>query len=238
VSRTWGCAEIAESGGVERYLAGRLAPAEVEAFELHYLTCARCREEVRLGAAIRAGLVSRVHRRGLARPALGVLALAAGIAALALVARRGAESPLERLGRMEEPPAYSAIRVRGPASALDSVLDAAVAAYRAREYAAAAAAFRAALAQGLERAPGDFFLAASLLLAGDPTGAEAGFGRVIELGSTPYLTEARYYRAKALLRLGRGPEALLELRGAARSTGILGEVARNLADSVEVMLRR
>jgi hypothetical protein len=47
------CEEVTEKGLVERYLAGKLSEAETEAFETHYLTCTRCRTELRLGAGIR-----------------------------------------------------------------------------------------------------------------------------------------------------------------------------------------
>jgi hypothetical protein len=47
------CEAVTEKGLVERYLAGKLSEAETEAFETHYLTCTRCRTELRLGAGIR-----------------------------------------------------------------------------------------------------------------------------------------------------------------------------------------
>jgi len=47
------CEEVTEEGLVEGYLAGKLSDAEIEAFESHYLTCSRCRTELRLGAGIR-----------------------------------------------------------------------------------------------------------------------------------------------------------------------------------------
>jgi hypothetical protein len=47
------CDAIVDRGLVERYLAGTLSEAEVEAFESHYLTCTRCQNELRLAAAIR-----------------------------------------------------------------------------------------------------------------------------------------------------------------------------------------
>lgn len=47
------CEAIADGGLIERYLAGMLSEAETEAVESHYLTCARCQNELRLAAAIR-----------------------------------------------------------------------------------------------------------------------------------------------------------------------------------------
>jgi hypothetical protein len=47
------CDAIVDAGLIERYLAGTLSEAETEAVESHYLTCARCQNELRLAAAIR-----------------------------------------------------------------------------------------------------------------------------------------------------------------------------------------
>ena len=47
------CDGVVDGGLIERYLAGQLSAAETEALESHYLTCARCQAELRLGAAIR-----------------------------------------------------------------------------------------------------------------------------------------------------------------------------------------
>jgi hypothetical protein len=53
LSDTLSCDAIVDHGLIERYLAGLLSEAEVEALESHYLTCARCQTELRLAAAIR-----------------------------------------------------------------------------------------------------------------------------------------------------------------------------------------
>ena len=50
------CDAVAAQGVIERYLAGRVSEAEVEAFEAHYLTCSRCQRELRMAFAIRNGL--------------------------------------------------------------------------------------------------------------------------------------------------------------------------------------
>lgn len=47
------CEAIVDDALIERYLAGRLSETETEALESHYLTCARCQAELRLGATIR-----------------------------------------------------------------------------------------------------------------------------------------------------------------------------------------
>jgi len=47
------CDVIVDGELIERYLAGALSETEAEALESHYLTCARCQNELRLAAAIR-----------------------------------------------------------------------------------------------------------------------------------------------------------------------------------------
>jgi hypothetical protein len=81
-----------------------------------------------------------------------------------------------------------------------------------------------------------FFAGASLLMTDRPADAAEAFHGVIRGGDTPYLTEARYYLAKALLRLGRADEALRELRAAASGMTEIAAEARALADSVEAVV--
>ena len=71
-----------------------------------------------------------------------------------------------------------------------------------------------------------------------PAEATAAFARVIALGDTPYLGEARLYRAKALLREGGGAAALSELHAVAPNSNAVGAWARALADSVESRMQR
>ncbi|MGD2216950.1 MAG: zf-HC2 domain-containing protein [Gemmatimonadales bacterium] len=47
------CDAVVDEGLIGRYLAGMLSEVEVEALESHYLTCARCQNELRLATAIR-----------------------------------------------------------------------------------------------------------------------------------------------------------------------------------------
>ena len=62
------CDEITERVLIEGYVAGRLGEAETEALESHYLTCARCQNELRLALAIREAL-PEVREGGLHAPA-------------------------------------------------------------------------------------------------------------------------------------------------------------------------
>ena len=99
------CEAVAQRGLVERYVAGRLtAEADLAALETHLLTCASCREEVRLGSIVRAELGARaaqtIGRSGLRRSSWFLLGTAAAAAAIFVIARPisrdGSGGPLVR----------------------------------------------------------------------------------------------------------------------------------------------
>lgn len=238
------CAEVADRSLVERYVAGRLPRDEAESFEAHYLTCARCREELRLAYGLREALAEptpAISRRSRRRVWIGIgvgLAAAAGLAALVLLRPSEPVGQLARLGAVAEPPIYLGVQVRATPTRADSVFEAAMTAYVEQRYDAATEGLRRALAAGVDSAPAEFFLAASYLMLDRSREAAQAFRRVIALGDTPYLPESRYYLAKALLRLGRGREALGELRLVADREDEIGAQARALADSLEDLLRR
>jgi putative zinc finger protein len=233
------CETVAEHGLVERYVAGRLGPgAEREAFEAHLLTCDACREEVRLGLTVRAEFASTASRRGRRRWLLGVgLAAAAGLATLVVMRRTGTDQ-VRPLGAVRQPPIYLGVPVRGTATPADSLFDAAMQAYAEGDYATTAARLDRALAAGVDSTPALFFLGASRLLIGQEAGAAAAFRMVIALGDTPYLPEAHYYLAKALLQQGKGDGALRELRAVATADSAVAASAASLADSISRLLKR
>jgi len=236
------CEEFAGRGCVERFLAHKLASDELDAFEAHFVTCEYCQQAIMLGSAIRrvlpqVGAAPSARRWRVLAGGIG-LAAAAGIAALLLVPRQPPPA-LERLGDLIQAPIYLGVPVRAnePASA-DSLFGTAMASYVSERYDEAAAGLRAALRAGVDSAPAEFFLGASHLMLRQPEEAAASFARVIALGDTPYLAEAHFYRAKALLRLGQAPAALVELRQAAGLGGVIGGYARMLTDSVERVPQR
>jgi hypothetical protein len=110
LGKTLSCNAIVDEGLVERYLARTLSEAEVDALESHYLTCARCQTDLRLGAAIRAVLpevqqaLRNANQESVARPRLGrrvrigavAGALAAVLAGILLVRPADLESPQHR----------------------------------------------------------------------------------------------------------------------------------------------
>src|SRR5206468_12273178 len=81
---------------IHAYVAGKLPEAQAEAFELHLLHCAGCREAVRLGAGARSALIAGAvaPRRRFAGAAAAILTLAAASIVVVMVRRSGGEHGL------------------------------------------------------------------------------------------------------------------------------------------------
>ena len=240
MNATLSCALVEERALVERYVADTLTDAHGRAdFEAHVIACPRCQDEIRLAMTVRAELAPLAAR---ARPArrvwpLGLgIAVAAGVAAM--VVFRGGDAGARALGALREPPLYLGVAVRGTATPADSTFAAAMAAYDDRRYGDAAAGLTRALAAGVDSAPALFFLGASDLVTGRAADAANAFRRVIALGDTPYLPEAHYYRAKALLQLGDRAAALAELAAVPTTATTIAGQAAALADSVRKPAQR
>ena len=238
--------ELADRAAIAgRYVARKMDEGERVGFENHFVTCAACQRDIALAQAIRGGVAaSPVIGRG-ASPWIGArvarfgagLAIAAGI--VALVMTRGSSAPeLARLGNVAEAPVYLGVAVRGTPARTDSSFDRAMDAYRAKNYAGAAAGFRAALAAGEDSVPTGFFLGASQLFANDARAAAESFARVIARGDTPYRDEAQLYEAKALLRLGRGRDALDVLAAHKPADPLFAGILSALSDSVTRLIAR
>jgi|SRR5690348_10594351 len=234
---TLSCAQVAERELIERYVAGRLTDESGLAdFEAHLLTCAECREEVRLGLAIRARLATPVARRSRGPWLVGAGLAAAGIAGLLL--GRGGNGKIRPLGNVTDPPIYLGVAVRSAATTSDSAFDAAMDAYAARDYRAAATGLDRALASGADSAPALFFLGASRMMSNDPRAAAAAFARVLGLGESPYAPESHYYLAKIDLQAGDVQAALRELQAVGRANEPTAGRAAALADSVRSVIKR
>ena len=232
------CDENSRRMNAEQYAARRMVVEDAEAFEDHFVTCAACQDEVRFASAIVSGLPSahvatplpaRSRRAWLWGG--GGVALAAGLATL-LIFRPVSRREFVALGGVREPPVYLGIPVRGAGAQPDSLFEAAMDSYAKRHYSAAIEGLRAALAAGQDAAPAQFFLATSLLLDNQAREASGAFERVLTQGESPYRAEARYYRAKALLRMGRAADAQAELARLTRADGVVYDMGRALADSV------
>jgi tetratricopeptide (TPR) repeat protein len=232
----------AERELAQRYAANALNAAEAEAFEAHLLTCDECQEEVRLTVGVRR-LARDLHehavtsRKSTTRFIGGLILLAAGFAIVMLIPRQS-DPDLTALGRVSEPPAYAGVSVRSVKQRADSLFDIAMTAYVARRYDDAASGLRAALAAGVDSVPATFFMASANLMAGHAREAAAAYARVIAAGplAAGYLAEAHYYRARALLQLGRRDDALKELAAVDRDSD-RGAAAAALSDSITVLLR-
>jgi hypothetical protein len=236
--RTPLCEDFEKRSMIGRYVAGKLSEAEASELEIHFLTCARCQEDVRLALAIGAApVVPAPARRSSALRMGGGLALAAGIAVLLLVGPWQRGAGLARLGQVTEAPIYRGVPVRGAGGNADSAFDVATRAYAEGRYDAAITGFDATLRAGADSVPAEFFRAAAQLMLRRNDEAAAGFRRVVAMGATTYVPEARYYLAKVLLRLGHGTEASVSLRRIGADRPELLERARALADSVDALER-
>jgi hypothetical protein len=219
----------------QRYATGALGDPEAAAFEEHLLTCQQCQDEVRLSVGIRRALRSSVvaapRRRG--GRVLAAAALAAAAAVL-FVLPTFSNRELRSLGQVTTPPAYLDVGIRATPRSGDSLFTVAMSAYNAKRWNDATAGLRAALAAGVDTIPARFFLASASLMEGNPEEAASEYGLVIAAGrnAASYLDEARLFRARALLQLGRGRDALSEL------TSVQTSAAKSLADSVAKVIGR
>lgn len=212
----------------QRYAMGSLPPHESTAFEQHLLTCAECRDEVRLASGIRSELAQRPTLRKPRVYAAGVGLAATLIVVISLPER----SSMASLGDVASAPGYEGIAVRASADAADSAFAAAMELYGRGGFKESADALRAARAIGADTVTTTFFLGASLLMADRPEGAAEELARAARMGPTPYTAESHFYRAKALLRLDNSDEALRALAAAAAIDSPIRAHAQALADSI------
>jgi hypothetical protein len=234
------CDVVEREGIAGRYLAGRLGPDREREFEAHYLTCERCQGELHFAAGMDAVLRGPhvTVRRGTRLWVGATLGAAAALVGLLLL-RPALTSPrFTALGEVSEPPLYLGVAVRSEGSRADSLFESAMAAYVDRRYGAAADGLARALAAGADTLVSEFFLASALLMERRDREAVRVLRRVIDSGDAAYLPEARYFLAKALLRLGRWTDALAQLRLAGAHDVAPGPAARALGDSVEALLAR
>ena len=249
------CELVTETGMVERYVAETLPDSELEGFEDHLLLCQRCQEEVVQAVAVREAL-RETTKEGSGREAsagnpektrtgffFGIppkiwlpVAAAAGVAGLVFFGPDRVPGAIRELGGVSQPPIYLGISVRQDPASADSLFDAAMLRYVVDEFGDAAKGLEEALEAGAPPVPAQFFLGASQLTLDRPREAAEAFGVVIDSGSSPYLAEAHYYRAKAHLRRGEVEAALADLRAASAIQGEISRSAEALADSLEVRL--
>jgi tetratricopeptide (TPR) repeat protein len=110
-----------------------------------------------------------------------------------------------------EPPRYEPVVLRGTESDAEARFAAGMEWYQRGEYAGAVPLLSSAAQIDPEAARIQFFLGASQLLNGETAAALESLGRVVTLGTTPYLEEATLLRAKARLIEGDASSAMEEL---------------------------
>lgn len=233
------CIIARDGDALHGYVAGTLSPEETEDFEVHLLGCRECQADVREGAALSVALGSE-KGSAFRRPLLPV-ALIAGAAALVAAVVLWPSGRLERLGTVMEAPAFVGIAVRADGDSATLLADRAMRVYQAGDWSRAAELLDRALRSDPEPAL-HFFRGVSLLMADDPEAARLPLAAALVPPDGPYAPEAHFYLAKALLRLGRGQEALAHLDAAAADRGTapggVADHAAALADSVRRVLGR
>jgi|GEM_PF-1741020 len=220
------CTRVRDEGIAEGYVAGRLAEPEADAFEAHLLTCPACHGEVARLCALReelersrarveadAAAEARLWRRPwVLAVAAGILAAGVGLGVWVSVRPTAVEGPtLAELAHLEAPP-YAPMRVRGGEDDAERRFEEAMELYVAGDWRGALPGLRAAAALDPEAPHVGFYLGACALLAGETDEGVAALERVIALGDTLFLEEARFELARARVRAGDLDRARDELR--------------------------
>lgn len=191
-----------------RYVAGRLDAAAIEHYELHLLVCAPCREDVHQAAALRAALRAMGARRRLVRLAPVGLVAAAGIAWLLL-----APGPLERIGRLDQPPAAHMMPVRGDPDSADVFAQRGLDAYNRGQYRDAGTWLGRAFSLRPETGTA-FYGAAAFLAVQQPDSALRLLRAATADARSVYAGEAHLLAARAWLQKEDDNAALRHLRNA------------------------
>jgi tetratricopeptide (TPR) repeat protein len=216
------CDNIEAAEIAEKYVTGSLGEAERTDFEIHFLGCQRCFEQVRLWQDLQAALPRRPRRnwRWLAvLPVAASLLVVGGLAWFRMnpAAKREASRatasarPALDLTALAAvlPPRYTQPqwRAAGP-----TVFDVAIERYSRGDYAGATPDLVVAAKSDPANAAAAFFLGICYLIESRDDEAVAQLKSTIALGDSPELEEAHFYLAKALLRKQDLRGALAELR--------------------------
>jgi TolA-binding protein len=223
------CEQIEEAEIVEKYVTGQLGEREQADFELHFLGCKRCFEQVQLWQDMQLALAQQPRKGVHWWPILAVAAsllVAMGVGWLKLrpvateVAKSSAPSTVSvpadgtvGLAVMASitPPHYSRPRWR---VAGETGFDMAMQRYSKGDYAAAIPGLVAVLKGDQTNTAAQFFLGICYLMQGRDDEGIMHLQATIALGDSPELEEAHFYLAKALLRKQDASGAAAELRKA------------------------
>jgi tetratricopeptide (TPR) repeat protein len=246
------CGHIERDDIIEKYLSGRLGAAEQEEFEVHYFSCAKCRERLQVSRLLQEKLWEHgdkilprrkaSHRAWVRRRvwvfSAGAVALIVAAAALwwqFMGPGRGAAgmkeipSSLIMLSRFE-PPTYIPPALRGAKDDAAERFGLGMTNYVEGRYGEAISDLRAAAGLNPNRAGIRFFLGICLLLAEQTDAGIEELKAAIGLGDSAYLEEAHFYLAKAYLGKGDIGGAKRELNWVLESgSNLNGEANRILA---------
>jgi hypothetical protein len=207
---TAGCVFPDRDECAARYVAGTLAEASIESFELHLLACAACRSDVRDAAGLRAALRKPARRRAVVRWLPIGIAAAAGVAWLLIT-----PGPLERLGRLNDPPQLTLMPVRGDPDSAALYSARGLAAYRAERYDEAARWLSRSHAEKSD-AGAAFYAGAAFVVVSEPDSALRLLHPLTRGGHPGYAAEAHVLAAHAWLQKNRADSALVHLQEAER----------------------
>jgi tetratricopeptide (TPR) repeat protein len=246
------CDQIEREEIIEKYLTGRLDRAVQEEFEAHYFSCSKCLQKLQVSRLLQEKLWEqgekilpqaqkpyrvRTGRRAWAISAAAVVLIVAA-AALWWQFRRPGQPPagtneipssLLMLARIE-PPSYIRPALRGAEDDAAERFQIGMKCYVEGRYGEAIPDLRTAAELNPNRAGIRFFLGICLLLTEKTNEGIGELRKTISLGDSPYLEEAHFYLAKALLRKGDVGGAKGELNWVLeKGSNLKEEAARILA---------
>jgi len=214
------CLQSRDQQLMDRYIHGRLAESEQEAFEAHLADCEDCVDQLKLLGALRAELGQRrseIQARDTVSPRarwmvwLPVAALLLVGLGLLVTTRFTERSELAGLASIEAP-RYEPMQFRGAVDEADERFRQAMQFYVQGDYEAVIPGLEAAALLDPERTDALFFLAACELLTDRIDLAIDHFGPVVKQADVQYLEEALYLRAQAHLLRGDAVGASRDLR--------------------------
>ena len=137
-----------------------------------------------------------------------------------------------------EPPSYVESKRHGPENAAYKAFQKAMEPYQVNDYAKAAQALRAAAELDRKSAAPRFYLAICELALQHTDDAIGDLRSVIDLGDTPFLEDAHFFLAKALLSTRDLREAREELFRTIRIAGDRLSESRHVLDQLEAQMSR
>ena len=142
---------------------------------------------------------------------------------------------LAELGRFQ-PPIFALTSLRGIQDAATARFRDAMTHYADRDYRGAIPGLRAAVQLDPEAAHASFFLGVCYVLTERLEEGISTLRQTVAAGDSPYLEEAHFYLAKALLQNGKPAEARQEIERTIRLRGPLEAEARQLLAALDRVL--